>query len=224
MAITRLYSESHPDGAVVNAADLDTVIKEFKVDVRERAVGLGALDFAYVLVGAELAFDCRRVKSAAGGIKNADLTADILAWSAQRYVTAPAQPRCLLYNASGAVLVGTGTPTAILFTTEVYDNASMHDNASNTSRITIPTGGSGNYLVQGTFRPEATASALTLITSLQFYKNGAALALSNYATSRFSGTTTFNPQVMWTHNLSYVIPLVAGDYLELFYTSNLNLL
>jgi hypothetical protein len=65
---------------------------------------------------------------------------DNIAW------TATDSPTCRVYN-SANLPITTGTVTALTFNSERFDNAAMHSTSSNQSRITIPTGGGGKYLV-----------------------------------------------------------------------------
>jgi hypothetical protein len=61
-------------------------------------------------------------------------------------VSAPAQPRCLLVS-TAANAMSSGTFTAVDFLSEDYDVGGLHSTAVNPSRITIPAGSSGLYLV-----------------------------------------------------------------------------
>lgn len=55
-------------------------------------------------------------------------------------------PACRAYS-SVNVSIPNASPTAVALNSNRYDNATMHSTASNTSRITIPTGGGGKYLI-----------------------------------------------------------------------------
>lgn len=50
---------------------------------------------------------------------------------------------------SGVQSIATATPTAMQFDTESFDIGDLHDNAVNNTRITVPTGGAGLWLVVG---------------------------------------------------------------------------
>lgn len=54
-------------------------------------------------------------------------------------------PSCRVYKSSSQAIT-TATVTAITHDSERFDNAAMHDTGSNTSRITVPSGGGGKYL------------------------------------------------------------------------------
>jgi hypothetical protein len=55
-------------------------------------------------------------------------------------------PACRVYNSANESISNT-TDVAVTFNSERYDNAAVHSTSSNTSRLTIPTGGGGKYLV-----------------------------------------------------------------------------
>lgn len=63
-------------------------------------------------------------------------------------VTAPAQPRCLVYS-TAAQSFAADVFTAVTFESEQFDVGGLHSTASNPSRITIPAGSSGLYLFGG---------------------------------------------------------------------------
>jgi hypothetical protein len=64
---------------------------------------------------------------------------DNIAWMATD------SPCCRVYH-NAAQSITTGTDTVLSFNSERFDNAAMHSTSSNTSRITIPTGGDGKIL------------------------------------------------------------------------------
>jgi hypothetical protein len=59
-----------------------------------------------------------------------------------------ANPLTYVYRASDQNLV-VGTEDIVLWDTEVQDDLAMHSTVSNTGRFTVPSGGSGRYLVIG---------------------------------------------------------------------------
>ena len=99
--------------------------------------------------------------------------------------------------------INNATWTVVTFNTEQFDTNNFHDNSSNTSRITIPTGRGGYYLLSGTL---TFASNATGARGVQINKNGSQL---------------FNPTFITTVNgfdssypFSLTISLVGGDYVE----------
>ena len=51
-------------------------------------------------------------------------------------------PSCRAYN-NANISMTSGAATAVTLNSERFDNAAMHSTSSNTSRITVPTGGGG---------------------------------------------------------------------------------
>jgi len=76
---------------------------------------------------------------------------------------------CVLYK-SADQSINSGTWTALTFNTEEYDTDSFHDNSTNTSRITIPSGKGGKYLFTATVVYNDSSS--TGVRSFGIYKNG----------------------------------------------------
>ena len=115
-----------------------------------------------------------------------------------------ALPRCRAKrNADQSI--GTASTTAITLPSEDFDTDGFHSTSTNTSRITIPTGLGGDYLIAAhlVFASNATGNR-----QLVLWKNGAGLELIGVTNSAISGITT---------RLSFTValPLVAGDYLEI---------
>lgn len=109
--------------------------------------------------------------------------------------------------------VPTSTDTFIPGATEVYDTAGYHDTVTNNSRITIPSGKAGKYLLTGFLRYSANATGAR---DLAFYKNGMALnSAGGYITlpAVAGGGIT-----MLGH--ACVAQLAVGDYLQLLAYQN----
>jgi len=106
---------------------------------------------------------------------------------------------------SAAQTVSNSTFTAITWDSERYDTDSYHSTSTNTSRITIPSGKSGYYILTGSNVWDANATGNR---GLELRKNGTSLYYlffqdgfaSNDGTYPFTGT----------------INLTAGDYIEVF--------
>ena len=96
------------------------------------------------------------------------------------------------------------TLTALTFNAELYDTDGFHDNATNNTRITIPAGLGGKYLVNGTviYNTNGTGSRLA-----QLHKNGATI---NDGADVIGNASTYVGNIF-----SCVVSLVATDYLEL---------
>lgn len=115
-------------------------------------------------------------------------------------------PRCHAYKTGDQTLTD-NVPAIVTLDTEAIDNASMHDNAVNNSRVVCPSGHDGLYLVvgHGSFDP-----AMTGHVTLEILKNGAqVLAISKMPFINAAATrdTTFQ--------VTGAFEMVAGDYVEL---------
>lgn len=110
-----------------------------------------------------------------------------------------------VYN-SANISISDNTVTALTFDTERHDTDAFHSTATNTGRLTVPTGFGGRYLIIG----HAQLAAGTDYSRLQFQilLNGATvLASSGASPSTFSTTQDLH--------VSTVHTLVATDYVEL---------
>jgi hypothetical protein len=94
---------------------------------------------------------------------------------------------------------------------DVYDTDSFHDTSTNNSRITIPSGKGGYYLVWGVvgFKDNGTGEG-----QFSLYKNGSALTAANgMAVASFWNAGAGNDAASY---FSTIINLAAADYLQLF--------
>jgi hypothetical protein len=112
-----------------------------------------------------------------------------------------------LAQISGSQTISNNTQTKKTFTgADVYDTDAFHDPSSNDTRITIPAGLGGYYLIYGAVTWDNNTSGRRYIT---FTKNNADL---NFTANAFStATNTIYPTSM----VSVVVNLSAGDYIEL---------
>ena len=106
-----------------------------------------------------------------------------------------------VYRASPDQSIPTATFTDINFTAENYDTNGFHDNTTNNTRLTIPTGKGGYYAI----RAQVGLVGLTGEFDLRVRKNAANL---RYIIQQGQGADQ-------TINFTFVEPLVAGDYLTL---------
>lgn len=127
-----------------------------------------------------------------------DTVRDDLEWFANN------RPRARVYN-SAAESITTGTNTALTFNTERYDTGGCHSTVSNTSRLTVPSGGGGLYHIGGTITFAANATG---DRALWIQLNGATRLVQDLR--RASGTFETSINVV----CDYV--LAAGDYVELY--------
>lgn len=101
--------------------------------------------------------------------------------------------------------INNATETALTFNAEDYDTDAFHDNSTNNTRMTIPTGKGGRYLVTATtaFFNNATGQRTVYI-----YKNGSTLL----NTAQVAGVSGSIDAFVTT---SYVVNVSAADYLEI---------
>lgn len=111
---------------------------------------------------------------------------------------------CSLYN-SGNISAANATDTAITFDSEEFDTDGFHSTSSNTSRITIPTGKQGYYLINAII---AYASNSTGQRYLNIFKNGAVIRQPISALTNTGGAAQYSASV--------ILNLAAADYIELY--------
>jgi hypothetical protein len=127
-------------------------------------------------------------------------TATGLKWAAPAIPTARG---CSLYRTADQSIANS-TATYISWNTELYDTDAYHDNSVNPTRITIPSGLGGKYLISTTL-PYAVNGTGQRVGYIQ--KNGSLLYLT--AQGNLSATVgTFVDYV-------YTAELTAGDYIEI---------
>jgi hypothetical protein len=141
------------------------------------------------------------------GANNTVLTADSaeatgLKWAAPSSTPTMAGVLCFKTNSQS---ISSGTYTAVTFDSEVFDTDSYHSTSSNTSRITIPTGKGGYYIITAGL---AYAYASVLIpANIAIYLNG-----SEILNQAFSAEIDVNGGKV----LAFPYYLNASDYIEVF--------
>lgn len=155
---------------------------------------------------ASLAFVAAGGSAAAGMVPSPGATAHPVPYLLAEDGTWKAQTgsgvRC--YNSADQT-ISNNTNTAITFDTEDTDTDGYHSTSSNTSRITIPTGFGGLYLIGGSVQFAANSTGGR---RLRIQLNG----------SQLYGTQDDNaPSATLTANLAFVtaLNLADGDYVEL---------
>ena len=115
---------------------------------------------------------------------------------------------------SAAQTLTTAVASLITWDVEAIDTDGFHSTSSNTSRVTIPSGKGGKYLVIATVTWAANATGLR---SYGIKKNGSSVTQINSTNS--SGTIQFSQQE------HHILDLAAGDYIEIegYQTSGGNL-
>ena len=112
---------------------------------------------------------------------------------------------CQLEKITSDQSISNATPTAVTFNSEVFDTNGFHDNSTNNSRITIPSGKAGKYLLtsQITFATNGTGTRIVKI-----YKNGSLFALPNISVASSSDYIAFNSTTL--------VDAAVGDYYEVY--------
>jgi hypothetical protein len=115
---------------------------------------------------------------------------------------------CSLYMSSDQT-INNATYTAINFNSENFDTDAFHSTSSNTSRITIPSGKGGYYLISGnvSFNGNATGERIGAL-----YKNGSLVA--------DMVSTAASTAISKAFPISFTINAAVADYLELFAWQN----
>lgn len=111
-------------------------------------------------------------------------------------------PRCILtHNTTQSI--ANNTNTAVTFNTESSDPLGLHSTGTNPTRVTIPTGETGYYLLTGWLDFAANATGQR---GIQLYLN-AGLLLQQRLDAAAAGDTYLT--------IAFVYALAAGDYVEL---------
>lgn len=102
--------------------------------------------------------------------------------------------------------ITSSTWTALLFNSEDHDTGGMHSTSSNTSRLTVPSGGAaGAFLLHAA---AAFAANATGVRGIRFRKNGGALS-GEFHVQGFS-VSSVGPLIQ----MSTLVVLAAADYVE----------
>ena len=96
-----------------------------------------------------------------------------------------------------------GTLTTVTWNNELFDTNSFHDNVTNNSRITIPSGKAGKYLIIANTNWPANTTGYR---ELRFYKN------TNIITYSKCIQPTISEAIML--QLHYIADAAVGDYFE----------
>lgn len=113
----------------------------------------------------------------------------------------------VLAQKTGSQSISNNTTTKVTFNqTDVYDTDGFHDPATNSSRITIPTGKGGYYLIHGHMVWDANSSGRRLF---KFTQNNTTdlRVMEGFSTA----TNTVYPGM----HLITIVNLTAGDYVEM---------
>lgn len=111
-----------------------------------------------------------------------------------------------------------GVAQAVRWLTEFFDTDDFHDNLTNPSRLSVPAGGAGKYLVTAGLFP--TSGNATIERVIWVRKNGIVTGPPDYQGDGKTGLIDSNvstASVALRLHLAGIIVLADGDYIELMY-------
>jgi len=115
---------------------------------------------------------------------------------------------CRLKQTAGQT-ISNNTNTAIQWNSEDYDTDAFHDNSTNNTRVTIPSGKAGKYLFVGNCFNDTGAATTVGRMGRALHKNGTAVN-----TTYIENTTSASSYETWT--IHTVLDLAVGDYVQWF--------
>lgn len=118
----------------------------------------------------------------------------------------PAFVGARVYKAAVQSIPTGSTPTALTFDTEEFDTNSLHDTVTNPTRLTIPVGKSGKWRIDAS---SFCGAAGIGYWTMRLKVNGTD-ARGCYRASAITSANEGGP------NISTVLSLSAGDYVEVF--------
>lgn len=121
---------------------------------------------------------------------------------------------CHVTNSTDTAIASQATPTVIPFDTTIFDSHGFHSNVTNNSRITIPTGLGGYYLVLAATRWEDVDDNDSY-RAMRVEKNSDGTPnASNTYIQAISGQPTDDSTI--SIHLAGIVNLIAGDRIEMF--------
>ena len=146
------------------------------------------------------------------GANNTVLTADSAEATGLKWATPSASTPTFVGASvykSAQQSVNNATETASNFDTEVFDTDAFHSTSTNTSRMTIPSGKDGKYLLLGRV---CFVANTTGVRQGRLRKNGNLIAVNTDTTPGSGGGQNIE--------VSGIYSAVAGDYFEVAYWQN----
>jgi hypothetical protein len=134
------------------------------------------------------------------GANGTTLVSDSTAATGLKWAASPNFVGCAL--TSSYVTTATATLTKVAFNQEIFDTDGFHDNSTNNTRITIPTGLGGKYLINMNFKYFANATGNRYLILI---KNNT----TQYEVITYTPSSNFTSAAA-----SIILDLAAGDYIE----------
>jgi hypothetical protein len=186
-------------GGVVTLSDYNTIRTDLLVGIPDIFTATGDL---------AVAMEAEAATRLAIGPDDATLVADALQLGGMAWQI---QPAARIYNSTN--LTSVSSWSTLTFDSERFDTDGLHSTVTNTSRLTIPDGGDGLYLIGGNLKFVLSAlngSSYVSRISLRILLNGSTLIARN-------GTfyTVSAAAVSGVCDIITAYYLVAGDYVEL---------
>ena len=147
------------------------------------------------------------------GANNTVLTADSAEATGLKWATPAAASfvGCRLSNTNETVSIANNTNTILAFNQEIIDTDSFHDNSTNNSRITIPAGKAGKYLIMSNIYWAGNA---TQVRIMDIMKNG-----NNQSTVAGSGQSSSAGSAI-SNQAAIILDLAVSDYIEFRVSQN----
>lgn len=119
------------------------------------------------------------------------------------------QPAVRAYNSANLAL-SAGVWTALTLNSERFDTDGMHSTSSNTSRLTVPAGGAGLYLIGASVKFDTSTLSTGNYIGLYILLNGTTVIAEHVDDGTFGGA----PDTSTT--ISALYSLAVSDYVEVF--------
>jgi len=141
------------------------------------------------------------------GTNNQVLTADSTAATGLKWATPAggAAVGCIVYNSANQT-ISNNTETVVTFNSEILDTDGYHSTSSNTSRITIPAGKAGKYLV---------FAWVTFVNNTSGYRQAQIIVNGQTGTPNRVANSSGSSGNNLTLNPTGAAILAEGDYVEL---------
>ena len=111
-----------------------------------------------------------------------------------------------VYNSGSSQTISTNSWTVVTFNMEWWDNGGFHSTVTNTSRLTVPAGAAGKYVISGVVSWAASGgSALEYMIAI--LHNGSTQIASHYGYGVVDAERDFN--------ITTIYDLAVSDYVEL---------